>query len=282
MSAALVLALAGAGGGLFAVALREIARASPALAGYTESALAALALAGREGRAPTDDERRRLGVLATLAITALTILFFGLTPMALLAGLGPAAATRLLGRRRRLYRVGFERRIPALASGLADALAAGSSLRTALLDVGPTLDGPALPELARVSADLQLGESPGEALAAMQRRLESEPVAAFVAAALSQQRSGGDLAALMRRHAEAATARRRALAAARSATAQARLTGGMVAVMPVGAGVLVEMASPGFLGSLVAEPAAAALVAAALGLQLAGYLAIQRLGRVRG
>jgi len=274
--------LAGAGGGVLALAAREAARASPALAARAEAALRALALAGSEGRPASDAERRRLGILLGAALSVAAMSVFGLGPAVLIAALGPGAAQRALGARQRQYRRAIERRIPDVASSLADALASGSSLRNALVELASTLDGPAATEMTRVAAELQLGSSPASALEALAGRLDSESVSAFVAAALSQQRSGGDLAALLRRHARAARARRRAMSAARSATAQARLTGGMVAVMPVAAALLVELVSPGFLASLLGEPASALLVALALGLQAVGYLAIQRLGRVRG
>jgi tight adherence protein B len=282
LSDALPLALAGLGGAALALAAREAARASPVVASWAETALRALALAGSEGRPASEAERRRLGLLSGAALSLVAMLVFGPGPAALLAALGPVLAQRALGSRQRRYRRAFERRIPDLASTLADAMAAGTSLRNALIEAGPALDGPAAVELRRVAADLQLGSSPATALAALVDRLDSEPAGALVAAATSQQRSGGDLAALLRRYALAARARQRSLAAARSATAQARLTGGMVAAMPLAAALLVELASPGFIASLVGERASTMLVALALGLQGGGYLLIQRLGRVRG
>jgi tight adherence protein B len=168
-----------------------------------------------------------------------------------------------------------------MASGLADALAAGTSMRGALADLAPTLEGPARVEIARVNADIAIGLPLERGLRALAQRTGSDAVAALVAAMVSQQRSGGDLAALLRRHAAAERGRQRAEADARSATAQARLTGGMVAAMPLGAAALIELVSPGFIGAMLGEPAALLLLAIAGGLQLAGYVAIQRFGATR-
>lgn len=264
-----------------AVAVWELLGSVPRTGRYVASAVAALGRAGSEGSAPTEIERRRLGVVAGAALGLSAWLLLGSAPGALLAGLGPAAAGWAVDRRQRNYRVRVEAEIPALASGLADALAAGGSLRTALRDLTESIDGPALVELRRVDADLAVGVPPRQALGSMAGRVGSEPVSALVRAVLSQQRSGGDLARLLRAHGEAAVQRQRAEAEARSATAQARLTGGMVAAMPVGAALLVEMAAPGFVGSMLAEPVAVVLLALALALQACGYLLIQRLGRVR-
>lgn len=280
MSAALPILVAAAGGGALALALREVVRSMPLLAAYLESAWLALARAGGEGTLPSDRERRRLGVVTGVALVALITLTVGVGPAAVLAGLGPALAGWAVGSRHRRYRARIEADIAAIATSLADGLSAGGSLRNALIDAASTLEGPAAVELARVRADLQVGLSPREALGAFERRIGGEPVAALVAAVLSQQRAGGDLAELLRRHAEAATERRRARAAARAATVQARMTGGMVVAMPVGAALLVELAVPGFIDSMLSDPAAAILLLVALALQLGGYLLIRRLGRV--
>jgi tight adherence protein B len=279
MSPLLPMLLAGLGGGALALALRELARASPQLARSAESALIALTLAGRLGRDATSSERRGLGLALAACFGLVTLLLFGLKPPALLAFLGPAGAERLLSRRRRRYREAVGAGVPALARALSDALAAGGSLRSALIDAAPTLEGACGAELRRVRVDLELGSSPATALRAFAARIGSKPVAALVSAAVSQQRTGGDLATLLRRQADAEAGRLAAEAAARSATAQARLSGGIVAGMPLAAALLVELVSPGFVPGIAADPVAAVLLLAAAALQLTGYLAIQRLGR---
>jgi tight adherence protein B len=281
MRAAFPILLAGLGGAALAVAVRELLGSLPRAGEYVTSAVTALGRAGREGSAPSEIERRRLGVVAGAALGLSAWLLLGSAPGALIAGLGPAAAGWAIDRRRRRYRTQVEDQIPALANGLADALAAGGSLRTGLRDLLASIEGPASIELRRVDADLSVGVPPRQALGALADRVGSEPVSALVRAVLSQQRSGGDLARLLRAHGEAAVQRQRAEAEARSATAQARLTGGMVAAMPLGAALLVEMVAPGFLGSMLAEPVAVVLLVLALLLQACGYLLIQRLGRVR-
>ena len=71
----------------------------------------------------------------------------------------------------------------------------------------------------------------------------------------------------------------RAEADARSATAQARFTAWLVTLLPVGAAVLAELAQPGSVASLARTPAAAALAAAALLLEVVAMVAIRRIAR---
>jgi tight adherence protein B len=279
-TAAFPVLLAAAGGGAVAVAIREAVASTPAVIAQLEAVSQTLTRVARENRTPSEEERRRLGTITGLVLGAVAVLAFGLGPLAGVAAAGPAAAGRLIARRRRRYRLRVEADVPEIATAIADAIAAGGSLRTALLGAGSALDGPSAVELARARADLDLGLAPREALRGIAMRLDSERVDALVAAVLSQERAGGDLAGLLRRHAGAAAQRRRAEKEARSATAQARLTGGMVVAMPLFMGLMAELISPGFTAALMNNPLAVALLALAGVLQVLGFFAIRRFGRV--
>jgi tight adherence protein B len=279
--AALPVLLAAAGGGAVAVAIREVFASMPAAIAQLEAVIETLTRAGRENRTPSEEERRRLGSIAGLVLGTGAVLLAGLGPLAGIAAAGPAAAGRLIARRRRRYRLRVEADVPEIATAIADAVAGGGSLRTALLGAGASLDGPSAVELARARADLDLGLPPREALRGIATRVGSERVDALATAVISQERAGGDLAELLRRHADAATQRRRAEKEARSATAQARLTGGMVVAMPLFMGLMAELISPGFATGLLNDPLAVLLLALAGALQLAGFFAIRRLGNVR-
>jgi tight adherence protein B len=281
MSAAAPILLAAVGGAAVAVALREWLAALPSIGAHVEAAARALLLAGSENRAPTEGERRRLGIIAGLALAALAVLVTGSAALAGVAAAGPAAAGWIVARRRRRYRIAVEADIPLIAAAIADSVAAGGSLRIALPAAASGLDGPSAVEMTRISADLELGISPQRAFAALGRRVPSERLEALIAAVLSQQRAGGDLAGLLRRHGRAAAQRARAEKEARSATAQARMTGGLVVAMPLVMALLVELIAPGFVAGMLAEPAAVVLLAIAGVLQVAGFLAIRKLGEVR-
>lgn len=277
---ALAVALAAAAGGLAAVAAREAVVATPAAGRWLAGALEPLRRAGREGYAPTERERRRLAILGSAAIFAAAVLILGPGPAPVLAAAGPAAAGAAIARRRAGYRRAVERGLPGVALAVADALASGRSAREALAAAPSSLEGPPAREMERVRAELSLGAPTREALEALRRRVESPRVDSFAAALLSQQLAGGDLATLLRRFAAAAADRDRTEADARSATAQARFTGLLVAAMPAGAAMLAELLDPGFVGGLFSNPASATLLAIAAALQLAGFAAIRRLSRV--
>lgn len=279
MGAASLIALAALAGGLLAVAARDAVISAPRIAGWLSAAVAPLGRAGREGYAPSTEEQRRLALLGSAAILGLVVLTVGLGPLAVAAAAGPSAAGWLVTRRRERYRHAVERSVPEVATAIADAISGGRSVRGALAGASSSLEGPAAVELARLAAELELGASTGDALGAMRRRLRSARVDALVTALLSQQGAGGDLAALMRRLAGAAAERDRVDDEARTATTQARFTGLLVVALPAGAAVFAELLEPGFISEVLAEPAAATMLIAAAGLQLAGFAAMRRLGR---
>lgn len=274
------VALAALAGGLAAVALREAVLAWPGAVRWLHATLEPLRRAGREGYAPTELERRRLAALGALGLLVGGAVIAGPGPAPVLAAAGPAAAGWAIARRRSAYRQAVDRGLPEVATAIADALASGRSARAALEVASLALTGPPAAEMARVRAELVLGAPTRVALDGLRGRLGSPRVDAFAAALLSQQLAGGDLATLLRRFAAAAADRDRTEADARSATAQARFTGLLVAAMPAGAGLLAELVAPGFVGGLLSDPAAAGLLAAAAGIQIGGFAAIRRLSRV--
>lgn len=142
------------------------------------------------------------------------------------------------------------------------------------------LDGEVGFEMKMVAHRLALGVPTGEALDEMAERLDSERVDAFVGAVKSQRTAGGDLAALLRRLAEGAAERDRVADDARTATAQARFTGYLVAAMPIGAALFSEAVSPGLIASVAGSAPGLVLVFLSVLLQALAFLAISKLAGI--
>ncbi len=227
---------------------------------WLADAVEPLRRAGREGYEPTERERRRL------ALASAPLALLGAGALRRRPGSGAARGRRrrpgarghrAVTRRRRRYRRAVERGVPEIATALADALAGGRSVRGALAAASASLEGPPAVELARVRADLELGASTGDSLAALARRLRS-------AAGRLLRRRARLPAARRRRPRLAAPPPRRGRAPsatgssadARAATAQARFTGMLVVAMPAGAALFAELLEPGFIGRLVGDGAA--------------------------
>jgi tight adherence protein B len=287
LSGAALLALAA--GALGALALGDLARAgaralagrAPRLAGLLAGLLDVLLRAGREGREPGAVERRRLLVAGAAAAFLAGTIALGPAAGLALGAAGPWALARVLRAGRERYRRAVDRDAAGMARALADALGAGHSLRGAVGEAAAGLGGPAARELRAVARELALGAPTDAALEALRSRVRSHGIDTIVAAALLQRTAGGDLAALLRDCARALDEQVSLERDARAATAQARFTGLVVVLLPLGGAVLAELASPGYLAGLAGSFLTAWLGGLALAMQLVAAVLIRRLARVR-
>jgi tight adherence protein B len=182
------------------------------------------------------------------------------------------------GDSRRLTRV--EGQLPQVAHALAAALSAGLSLRQALGRVARDAPEPVAGELRACVDELALGARVETALAGLAERLPSRDMRVMVTAILVQRRTGGNLARALAVLAERLDERARLERELRGATAQARLTAWLVAALPVGAGLMAEVASPGTLQRTLGEPPGSVLAVTAALLYATGVVWVRRIGRV--
>lgn len=266
---------------LASLAVFEMARLGLApgrlLAGWLEPFIRTI----DEGHVPNLRERVGLscflGAIAVIAGWSLG----GPLVAGLLTASVPLAVASLIARATVRYRLTVDRGLPEAARALADGLSAGQSPRAALATVARGLDGEVGFELDLVSRDLTMGLPTGEALGRMARRIGTVRVDAFSGAITSLTLSGGDLAGLLRRFADGAVERDRMADEARTATAQARFTGFLVAALPIGAGLFIELTGMDLFASVGSSGVALALLVAALVLQAFGFMVISKVARVR-
>ena len=168
-----------------------------------------------------------------------------------------------------------------MALALADALGGGHSLRAAIAEAAGGVDGAAGHELRRAAGELAAGATTEEALEHLRGRAPSARLDTLVAACLLQRRAGGDLARLLRESARAMEDQGRLEDDVKAATAQARFTGLIVILLPLGGGLLTELASPGWFAGLWSSFLTAWLVGIAVVLQVTAAVLMRRLARVR-
>ena len=274
---ALAFAAAAAGvlGAWECLAVVERSRVMAGLARIVEP----VARAGREGREPSRPERLRLGMLAAGVLMAAGWLAGGPALAVLAAVAGPAAAFAVIRVRRGRYAAELRRGAPEVARALADALGAGHSVRGAVAAAAAGVSGPGGRELCRAARALALGDPTEVVLEDLRARAGSAAWDTMVAGILLQRDAGGDLASLLRELAGSLDAAARAEHDGHAATAQARFTARLVLLLPAGAALLAELASPGLLAARLADPLPAALILVAATLQLIAMISIRHLAR---
>jgi tight adherence protein B len=200
------------------------------------------------------------------------------------AGAGPWLLRRLVAARRARWRAELGRGAPAAARAVADALAGGHAIRGAIAvaAAGGGIAGAAGAELRDAARAFELGERTEAVLERLRLRAMDARWDTIVAAVMLQRDAGGDLARLLRTIAESQEDAARVEADARSLTAQARFTAGLVTLLPVAAAALTELALPGYVLSLVRAPLTALLVAVAVGCQVIAGVLVRRIARLEG
>lgn len=269
-----------------AFGIRElVGDAAPGFLGRASRGLAAsvdvVTRLGREGRDPGARERRRLLLVGALVAFVVGAALIGFAAGLALAALGPVAVSRALRARRARYSAAVDAGVASMAVAIADALGGGHSLRGALREAAGSVDGAGGYELRRTAAELDAGAVTADALEALRSRTRSARLDTVVAACLLQHRAGGDLARLLRESARAMEDQSRLEGEVRAATAQARFTGLLVVLLPLGGALLTELARPGFVAGLASSLLTAWLVGLAVALQIVAAVLMHRLGRVR-
>lgn len=154
---------------------------------------------------------------------------------------------------------------------------AGMTLPRAFAQVAEESSSPLREVFARVSHDVEMGCAVDEALRRF-RDSTGVPELAFVSVALDVQHICGGSVVPVLESAEESVRRslemRRFL---RTQTAQAKFSAQMVSVMPFVLLILLSLVSPGFMDPFFESGMGIALLALALGMQVAGVLCIRKL-----
>lgn len=235
--------------------------------------------AGMELRAPAF---AALTVATTLA-AALTAWGVSGLPLA-----GVAAAALIPFFSLLLLRVKAQRRIARFTEQFPDALSiisrslrAGHSFTTAVQLVGQEIQAPT-GALFRAACDQQqLGLRLTEALAGMNRKMDSLDLRFFTTAVAINGDIGGNLSEVLDKLAATIRDRLRIRRQVQVYTAQGRMSGYILGALPLVAFIMFGVMNPQYESALLREPVGRyALLGAAL-LQLAGVLTIRRIIRIR-
>jgi len=182
-------------------------------------------------------------------------------------------------RRRRLKR--FMNHFPEALEMFARSLRAGHSFTGAIQLVAQEMPDPIGIEFSKVFEEQNLGIPLRQALIGMADRVDILDVKFFVTAILIQRETGGNLAEIIDKIAYVIRERFRVQGQLKVFTAQARISGTILALLPVGMAVLLGILNPEYMKPLWVEKAGKMMVAAAVIMQILGFLAIRKIIRIK-
>jgi tight adherence protein B len=182
-----------------------------------------------------------------------------------------AAVPYLWLRYRRAQRLkSFNRQLPEAIDLMSRALRAGHSLTAAIEIVGEECPEPVRTEFREVYRQQNFGLPAREALVQLARRIPLTELNFVVTAMLLQKETGGNLVEVLDRTTAVIRERLRIEGEIRIYTAQGRLTGWILSLLPVAMFFLLSLANRGYTRVLIEDPAGRKLVYTGLGLMLLG------------
>jgi tight adherence protein B len=214
-----------------------------------------------------------IGSMAVVAATHNTRPGLALAAGAVLAAAPLGYVRRAAGRRVRH----FEEQFPECLEFLSRSMRAGHAFSVALEIVHQEFSDPLAGEMRRTFEEQNLGQPLDVVLRKLAVRIPSLDVSLFVSAVLLQKRTGGNLAELLDKLAHIMRQRFKLRARIRTVSAQGIMSGRILAAIPAGVGALMFVVNPGYARFFVIDPVGHTMVAAALGVQLLGYLIIRKI-----
>ena len=219
-----------------------------------------------------------LGILGlATGLGAVGLLVGGGRIALVLAAVGAALPFLYLRRRTRRRVAAFEQGLPDAIDLLGRSIRAGHALTSGLEIVADELPDPVGAEFRQVFEEQKFGLPIRDSLLALADRIPLVDVRILVTAVLIQRESGGNLAEILDNIAYTIRERFKIRRELRIHTAQGRLTGYLLAVLPVVMGIVIFTVSPEYMSVLFEERAGRVALAGAAGLQVMGYLAIRRI-----
>ena len=229
------------------------------------------------GRVDVQPTRLALGAtvagLAGALLSAAIVGNIGLTVIFLLIPVGVFLWVRALADRQRRI---FDEQLPDNLQVIASGMRSGQSFIGAMDMAATDADEPARSEFQRIVADDQLGVPLATAVRRVAERMRSTEFEYVGLVAQLQRQTGGNTAEVIDRVTETIRERAQIRRSIRTLTAQGRLSGAVVSLLPVAIGLIISISRPHYLDPMFHSTAGtAAIVLAGVGI-IAGWLVIRR------
>ena len=217
-----------------------------------------------------------VGLSAALGIA--TMIITRLWPVAVLAAVLGAILPYIRVRMLRTRRLGaFEAGLPEAIDLMGRAIRAGHPLSSGLKMVADETQEPIAGEFRRTFEEQRFGLPFDDAIVSMADRVTLVDVRILVTAILIQREVGGNLAEVLDNLASVIRARFTIRRQLRTYTAQGRMSGYVLAVLPIAVGTIIYLLNPAYMKVLFNSDVGQFMVMVAAVLQIIGYLWIRKI-----
>jgi tight adherence protein B len=160
---------------------------------------------------------------------------------------------------------------------LSNSLRTGYSLLQSMETVSKELPAPISTEFARVVREIGLGLTVQEAMAHLLERINSDDLDLVITAINIQHEVGGNLAEILDTIAHTIRERVRIKGQIRALTASQRLSGNVVALLPVAVGIFLAVFNPSYVSGLWKETCGVGMLVFGAITIISGYFAIRKI-----
>lgn len=160
---------------------------------------------------------------------------------------------------------------------LSNALKAGHSFFQAVDSVCRELKGPMADEFSKLQKEISLGVNTETALENMVNRVGSNDLELMVTAVLIQRQIGGNLAEILDNISETIRLRIRAKGEIRTMTAQGRMSGWIITLLPLFLALAVSIINPDQMRVLVTHPIGIIMIVLALVMEFMGIYMVRKI-----
>jgi len=175
----------------------------------------------------------------------------------------------------------FNKQLPDTTTLLSNSLRAGSSFLQSIELVSREGGPPMSEEMGRVVREVNLGLGMEEALSNLVRRIKSEDLDLMVTAIGIQQQVGGNLAEILDTIAFTIRERVRIKGEINTLTAQGRVSGYLVAFLPIGLGAALNAINPAFMQPLFTQTIGRILIGVGAVMMTIGFIAIRKITDIK-
>lgn len=218
-----------------------------------------------------------------IIISAMTVVFILTESFAasLLLSLGTAFIPGLyLKSRKRSIIHKIEEQLPDTIALLSNTLKAGYSFLQAVDAAAKELPPPVSLEFQQILKEVSLGVNTEKALEELGERVQSKDIELIIMAVLIQRQIGGNLSEILDNISETIRSRIKIKGEIRILTAQGRISGLIISLMPVVLGVFLYTINPSYISLLFTNPLGMVMLASAVCMQGIGIFLIRRIIRI--
>ena len=196
-------------------------------------------------------------------------------------GLGYLIPILIVKRKISLRRKMFNSQIADALVLISSSLRSGYSFMQAIEMVSREMHPPISEEFYRVLREINLGVTTDEAMNHMAERINSVDLDMVVTAVLIQRQIGGNLTEILDNIANTIRERVKIAGHIRTLTAQGRMSGIIISLLPIALGAVISFLSPGYIMPLFTQPLGQGIILAAVISEFIGIMLIRNIVNIK-